>query len=84
MPRRNYTEDDDEETTFTEDYRSTQKEKHMTAANVRLAAHNKTRVAYFHDEGVGNYHYGVSSSNIVLKREYWLNGVHFLYRSDIP
>lgn len=59
MPRRNYTEDDDEDLTFTEDYRSVQKEKHMTAASVRLAAHNKTRVAYFHDEGVGNYHYGV-------------------------
>ncbi|CAO3614442.1 unnamed protein product [Cunninghamella blakesleeana] len=30
----------------------------MTTSNVRLASHNKTRVSYFHDEGVGNYHYG--------------------------
>ncbi|KAG2233135.1 hypothetical protein INT48_001628 [Thamnidium elegans] len=57
MPRRNY-EDDLEEATFSEDYRSVLKEKHMTAGNTRLASHNKTRVAYFHDEGVGNYHYG--------------------------
>ncbi|KAI9307809.1 hypothetical protein BJ944DRAFT_157334 [Cunninghamella echinulata] len=30
----------------------------MSTSNVRLASHNKTRVSYFHDEGVGNYHYG--------------------------
>lgn len=80
MPRRNYTEDDDEETTFTEDYRSVQKEKHMTAGNVRLAAHNKTRVAYFHDEGVGNYHYGVNY--LMRKREGFI--LMSLLRSVIP
>ncbi|CAO3639008.1 unnamed protein product [Cunninghamella echinulata] len=30
----------------------------MSTSNVKLASHNKTRVSYFHDEGVGNYHYG--------------------------
>lgn len=61
MARRNYNDDDDDEDsyTFSEDYRSQQKAKYMSASNVRLASHNKTRVAYFHDEGVGNYHYGV-------------------------
>jgi hypothetical protein len=62
MPRRNNFEDDDDESTFTQDYRSVMKEKNMSAGNnIRLASHNKTRVAYFHDEGVGNYHYGVCS-----------------------
>lgn len=62
MARQKYNEDDDEDMyTFTEDYRSQQKAKYMSAGNnVRLASHDKTRVAYFHDEGVGNYHYGVS------------------------
>ena len=67
MPRRNYNEDVEEETTFTEDYRSVQKEKHMTAGTPRLAAHNKTRVAYFHDEAVGNYHYGVKHTTLFSK-----------------
>lgn len=65
MPRRNYNEDEVEESTFTEDYRSVLKEKHMTASTARLAAHNKTRVAYFHDEGAGNYHYGVKKKRSV-------------------
>lgn len=60
MARRNYNDDDDEDSyTFSEDYRSQQKAKYMSASSVRLASHSKTRVAYFHDEGVGNYHYGV-------------------------
>ncbi|CAO3655642.1 unnamed protein product [Mucor fragilis] len=60
MARQKHNEDDDEDMyTFSEDYRSQQKAKYMSAAsNVRLASHDKTRVAYFHDEGVGNYHYG--------------------------
>ncbi|ORX62948.1 histone deacetylase [Hesseltinella vesiculosa] len=53
MPRKPIDQD-----TFMEDAKSTQKKKHMSASNMRLASHNKTRVAYFHDEGVGNYHYG--------------------------
>jgi hypothetical protein len=63
MARRNHNDEDDEEmSTFSEDYRSQQKAKHMSASNsIRLASHNKTRVAYFHDEGVGNYHYGVNN-----------------------
>lgn len=59
MPRRSYN-DGSVVATFTEDYRSTQKAKYMAPRSVRLASHDKTRVAYFHDEGVGNYHYGVS------------------------
>ncbi|KAI8089694.1 uncharacterized protein BX664DRAFT_280830 [Halteromyces radiatus] len=55
MPRKSQKEED---VTFMDDYKSTQKKKYMTPSNVRLASHNKTRVAYFHDEGVGNYHYG--------------------------
>ncbi|KAL0095283.1 hypothetical protein F4703DRAFT_1823465 [Phycomyces blakesleeanus] len=57
MPRRSYN-DDDVVATYSEDHRSTQKQKYMAPSTVRLASHNKTRVAYFHDEGVGNYHYG--------------------------
>lgn len=62
MARQKQNEDDDEDMyTFSDDYRSQQKAKYMSAGNnVRLASHDKTRVAYFHDEGVGNYHYGVS------------------------
>ncbi|ORZ25201.1 hypothetical protein BCR42DRAFT_479598 [Absidia repens] len=55
MPRKSQREED---ATLTEDYKSSQKKKYMTPSNMRLASHNKTRVAYFHDEGVGNYHYG--------------------------
>lgn len=67
MPRRSYNEDDDDESTFTEDYRTVLKEKNMSASNsIRLASHNKTRVAYFHDEGVGNYHYGVSVVSLTI------------------
>lgn len=59
MPRRNYN-DSNVVATFTEDHATTQKSKYMAPRSMRLASHNKTRVAYFHDEGVGNYHYGVS------------------------
>lgn len=59
MPRRNYN-DSNVVATFTEDLATTQKSKYMAPRSMRLASHNKTRVAYFHDEGVGNYHYGVS------------------------
>jgi hypothetical protein len=47
-----------ENATLTQDQRS--KGRYMTDKQYRLASHNKTRVAYFHDEGVGNYHYGVT------------------------
>ncbi|KAL1930490.1 hypothetical protein VTP01DRAFT_10652 [Rhizomucor pusillus] len=57
MPRRSYNEGS-VVATFTEDQRSARKAKYMSPASVRLASHDKTRVAYFHDEGVGNYHYG--------------------------
>lgn len=84
MPRRNYNEDDFEEATFSEDYRSVLKEKHMTAGNTRLASHNKTRVAYFHDEGVGNYHYGVKYIYMYtyIQKEIVKNS-SFSYRKDI-
>lgn len=59
MPRRSYNEGS-VVATFTEDQRSARKAKYMSPASVRLASHDKTRVAYFHDEGVGNYHYGVN------------------------
>jgi hypothetical protein len=61
MPRKSQREED---ATLTDDYKSTQKKKYMTPSNMRLASHNKTRVAYFHDEGVGNYHYGVSIQSL--------------------
>ncbi|KAI8143018.1 hypothetical protein BJV82DRAFT_539245 [Fennellomyces sp. T-0311] len=57
MPRRSYN-DESVVATFTEDQGSTQKAKYMSPRSMRLASHDKTRVAYFHDEGVGNYHYG--------------------------
>ncbi|KAI8070866.1 hypothetical protein BC940DRAFT_295772 [Gongronella butleri] len=54
MPRKTLDQD-----TFMEDAKSAQKKKkHMTSSSMRLASDNKTRVAYFHDEGVGNYHFG--------------------------
>ncbi|KAG2224151.1 hypothetical protein INT45_000166 [Circinella minor] len=55
MPRRSYN-DESVVATFTEENNS--KKKYMSPRSVRLASHDKTRVAYFHDEGVGNYHYG--------------------------
>ncbi|KAJ2958516.1 hypothetical protein NQZ79_g5952 [Umbelopsis isabellina] len=56
MGRRNQSD----EATFTDNSKSARKAKHYEPATYRLAPHSKTRVAYFHDEGVGNYHYGVS------------------------
>ena len=56
MPRRSHN-DESVVATFTEENNS--KKKYMSPQSVRLASHDKTRVAYFHDEGVGNYHYGV-------------------------
>ena len=61
MPRRSYN-DESVVATFTEDQGSTQKAKYLSPRSMRLASHDKTRVAYFHDEGVGNYHYGVRVS----------------------
>jgi hypothetical protein len=31
----------------------------MDITNRRVAPHSKTRVAYYHNEEVGNFHYGV-------------------------
>lgn len=83
MPRRNYNEDEVEESTFTGDYRSVLKEKHMTAGAVRLAAHNKTRVAYFHDEGAGNYHYGVNK-NKMFKHVMLFTPSRFIFLGKTP
>jgi hypothetical protein len=55
MGRRNPSE----EATFTDNSKSARKAKSSEPATYRLAPHSKSRVAYFHDEGVGNYHYGV-------------------------
>jgi hypothetical protein len=63
MGRRNQSD----EATFTDSSKSARKAKHYESATYRLAPHSKTRVAYFHDESVGNYHYGVSYS---LANEY--------------
>jgi hypothetical protein len=57
MGRRNQSD----EATFTDNSKSARNAKSNEPATYRLAPHSKSRVAYFHDEGVGNYHYGVSS-----------------------
>ncbi|RUS32929.1 hypothetical protein BC938DRAFT_473766 [Jimgerdemannia flammicorona] len=55
-PRR--TQSDNDPPTFTSDQYSAKHTKLNSPSTVRLAAHSKTRVAYFHDEEVGNFHYG--------------------------
>jgi hypothetical protein len=55
MGRRNQSD----EATFTDNTKSARKAKSYEPGTYRLAPHSKTRVAYFHDESVGNYHYGV-------------------------
>jgi hypothetical protein len=78
MPRKGYIEDDEDSmSTFSEDYRSTR--KYMQPGTRRLASHSKKKVAYFHDEGVGNYHYGV------IKKKYHVvyTQLFKLYRSVI-
>ncbi|CAO3670656.1 unnamed protein product [Umbelopsis vinacea] len=54
MGRRNQSD----EATFTDNTKSARKAKSYEPGTYKLAPHSKTRVAYFHDESVGNYHYG--------------------------
>lgn len=61
MGRRNQSD----EATFTDNSKSARKAKNYEPGTYRLAPHSKTRVAYFHDEGVGNYHYGVSIHSLI-------------------
>lgn len=78
MPRKGYNEDDEDSmSTFSEDCRSTR--KYMQPGTRRLASHSKKKVAYFHDEDVGNYHYGVKKKeNKLNTEEYNLNFFFFL------
>jgi hypothetical protein len=52
----------EDEETFTQD----SKQKHHQPSSFRLASHNKKRVAYFHDDAVGKYHYGVGFRLLLL------------------
>jgi hypothetical protein len=58
---------EDWDTTFTTSKRSkAYTYLHYPADHGPTQAHSRTRVSYFHDESVGNYHYGVSQQDISM------------------
>jgi hypothetical protein len=57
---------DDYYTTFSNSRRANAKATLHYPSDEHVQAHSRTRVHYFHDEGVGNFHYGVSIKRITL------------------